>query len=66
MPLFLLFLRSYPPFFSAIAEDFEKTGPEDVVDRAFQFPSSDAERTSVDARRRRGRALRVRIVLYGA
>ena len=30
-----------------------------------QFPNSDAERTSVGARRRRSRVLRVRVVLYG-
>ena len=30
----------------------------------FQFPNGDAERTSVDARCRRGSVLRVRIVLY--
>ena len=34
------------------------------IDFAFQFPNSDVERTSVDARRRRSRVLRVRIVLY--
>ena len=32
--------------------------------RSTQFPNGDAERTSVDARCRRGRVLRVRIVLY--
>ena len=30
----------------------------------FQFPNGDAERTSIDARCRRGRVLQVRIVLY--
>ena len=64
MPFFLLLLRSNPPFCRSIAEDFEENRPEDVVDYAFQFPNNDAERTSVDARRRRGRVLRVRIVLH--
>ena len=57
MPLFLLFLLCNPSFF---AEDFEGKRRENV-DFALH---SGAERTPVDARRRRGRVLRVRIVLY--
>ena len=38
--------------------------PSNLRVHTFQFPNGDAERTSVDARCRRGRVLRVRIVLY--
>ena len=57
MPLFLLFLLCNPSFF---AEDFEGKRRENV---GFALHSG-AERTPVDARRRRGRVPRVRIVLY--
>ena len=66
VPLFLLLLRSSPSFCRAFAEDFEGKWREDVVNFAIQFPNGGVERTSIDARCRcrRGRVLRVRILLY--
>ena len=64
MCLSLLLLCSNPTFCPAFAEDIEGKRFADVVDFAFVFPNIGAERTSADACYRRGRVLRVRILLY--
>ena len=64
MCLSLLLLRSSPSFSPHLSKENGPRKTSILPYNSFVFPNSDAERTPVGARYRRGRVLRVRIVLY--